>query len=221
MADEIGGAVVASTSPTPRRSTPPSTPRSSALGGLTTVFNNAGVGSLKPLHKYTDKEWDLLVDVNLKGTFNGMRAAIPHLRDVRAAAASSTWRRSAGPPDPGRGPVRGGQGRRHRPDHERRARVRARRRAGQLRLAGLHPHPAHRLRLRHPGLHRAARAATPLGRAGTADDVADVVVFLASDLARYVTGQTWWSTAAACCPAPRSITCSATCSAKAERTDVT
>ena len=32
-------------------------------------------------------------------------------------------------------------------------------------------------------------AATPLGRAGTAEDVADVVVFLASSRARYVTGQ--------------------------------
>ena len=31
-------------------------------------------------------------------------------------------------------------------------------------------------------------ARTPLGRAGTPEDVADVVVFLASDRARYVTG---------------------------------
>jgi NAD(P)-dependent dehydrogenase (short-subunit alcohol dehydrogenase family) len=30
---------------------------------------------------------------------------------------------------------------------------------------------------------------TPLGRIGTPDDVADVVVFLCSDLARFVTGQ--------------------------------
>lgn len=32
-------------------------------------------------------------------------------------------------------------------------------------------------------------AAIPLGRAGTAEDVAEVIVFLASDAARYVTGQ--------------------------------
>lgn len=31
---------------------------------------------------------------------------------------------------------------------------------------------------------------TPLGRVGTPEDVADVVVFLCSDLARFVTGQT-------------------------------
>ena len=45
------------------------------MGGLTVVFNNAGVGSLKPLHTYTPAEFDLLVDVNFKGTFNGLAAA--------------------------------------------------------------------------------------------------------------------------------------------------
>ncbi len=33
------------------------------------------------------------------------------------------------------------------------------------------------------------RATTPVGRVGTPDDVADVVVFLCSDMARFVTGQ--------------------------------
>jgi NAD(P)-dependent dehydrogenase (short-subunit alcohol dehydrogenase family) len=32
-------------------------------------------------------------------------------------------------------------------------------------------------------------AKTPLGRVGTPEDVADVVVFLSSDMARFVTGQ--------------------------------
>jgi NAD(P)-dependent dehydrogenase (short-subunit alcohol dehydrogenase family) len=32
-------------------------------------------------------------------------------------------------------------------------------------------------------------AKTPLGRIGTSEDIADVVVFLSSDLARFVTGQ--------------------------------
>jgi len=39
-----------------------------------------------------------------------------------------------------------------------------------------------------PALARPIEANTPLGRIGTPDEVADVVVFLCSDLARYVTG---------------------------------
>ena len=40
-----------------------------------------------------------------------------------------------------------------------------------------------------PGRHEALVARIPLGRAGTAADLAGVVAFLASDAARYVTGQ--------------------------------
>jgi NAD(P)-dependent dehydrogenase (short-subunit alcohol dehydrogenase family) len=40
-----------------------------------------------------------------------------------------------------------------------------------------------------PGALDPVLAATPLRRAGTPEDVADVVLFLASDLARFVTGQ--------------------------------
>lgn len=39
-------------------------------------------------------------------------------------------------------------------------------------------------------LLEAVRAATPLGRIGEPEDVADVVAFLASDESRWVTGRT-------------------------------
>jgi len=42
----------------------------------------------------------------------------------------------------------------------------------------------------HPERVRAAIDNTPLGRIGTPEDVADVVLFLASDAARFMTGQT-------------------------------
>src|SRR5688572_14169294 len=37
------------------------------LGGLTTLFNNAGVGNVTPMHAYDDDEWERLMGVNLRG----------------------------------------------------------------------------------------------------------------------------------------------------------
>jgi NAD(P)-dependent dehydrogenase (short-subunit alcohol dehydrogenase family) len=42
---------------------------------------------------------------------------------------------------------------------------------------------------RAPSLLDPVREATPLGRTGTAEEVADVILFLCSELSRFVTGQ--------------------------------
>lgn len=160
-----------------------------ALGGLTAVFNNAGVGNLKPLHRYEDAEWDRLVDVNLKGTFHGVRAAVGHLRAAGGGSIVNMASVSGVIPTRGESPY-------------------AAAKAGVIALtrsAALEYGPdGIRVNCVSPGFIRTAltefafanpawvgplEAATPLGRAGTADDVAKVVVFLCSDLAGYVTGQ--------------------------------
>lgn len=51
----------------------------SALGGLTDLVANAGVGRAKGLWDYTDAEWALIVGVNLTGTFNCRRSVLPVL----------------------------------------------------------------------------------------------------------------------------------------------
>ncbi|HEY5155602.1 MAG TPA: SDR family NAD(P)-dependent oxidoreductase [Acidimicrobiales bacterium] len=159
-----------------------------ALGGLTTVFLNAGIGSLKPLHAYTEKEWDLLVDVNLKGTFHGLRAAVPHLQAAGGGAVVTMASVSGIRPTRGEAPY-------------------AAAKAGIIALtrsAALEYGPdGIRVNAVSPGFIRtpltefawsmpdhvaAIEAGTPLGRVGTADDIASVVVFLTSDLAAYVTG---------------------------------
>jgi NAD(P)-dependent dehydrogenase (short-subunit alcohol dehydrogenase family) len=161
-----------------------------SLGGLTAIFNNAGIGNLKPLHSYTEKEWDLLVGVNLKATWNGIRAAVPHLRAAGGGSIVNMASVSGVYPTRGEGPY-------------------AAAKAGTIALtrsAALEYGPdAIRVNCVAPGFIRTSltefafekpawiqplEQRTPLRRAGTADDVAKVVVFLCSDLAGYVTGQT-------------------------------
>jgi len=50
------------------------------LGGLDTLVNSAGVIHIKPLAEVSEPEWDLTLDVNLKGAFLVAQAAAPHLR---------------------------------------------------------------------------------------------------------------------------------------------
>jgi NAD(P)-dependent dehydrogenase (short-subunit alcohol dehydrogenase family) len=159
-----------------------------ALGGLSVVFNNAGIGSIKPLHTYTPAEVDLLLDVNLKGTFNGLRAAVPLLRAGGGGSIVNMASVSGLRPTRGEAPYAAAK-----------AGVIALTMSGALEYGpdGI------RVNVVSPGFIRTPltefawsntdwtdllEAATPLKRAGTAEDVAEAVVFLASDRARYVTG---------------------------------
>ncbi len=161
-----------------------------ALGGLTSIFNNAGIGNLKPLHTYSEKEFDLLINVNLKATWNGVRAAVRHLRDSGGGSIVNMASVSGIYPTRGEGPY-------------------AAAKAGTIALtrsAALEYGPdGIRVNCLAPGFIRTnltefafdnpawvepLERRTPLRRAGTADDVAKVAVFLCSDLAGYVTGQT-------------------------------
>jgi NAD(P)-dependent dehydrogenase (short-subunit alcohol dehydrogenase family) len=75
-----------------------------ALGGLTVLFNNAGVGMAKPLGDVTDDEWALLLDVNLRGTWHGIRGALPHLRAAGRGAIVNMAGTTALRPARGEGP---------------------------------------------------------------------------------------------------------------------
>lgn len=49
-------------------------------GGLDTVFNNAGIEQpVTPSHEVTEKLFDRIIGVNLKGTFFGCKHAFPYL----------------------------------------------------------------------------------------------------------------------------------------------
>ncbi|MEJ7585550.1 MAG: SDR family NAD(P)-dependent oxidoreductase [Acidimicrobiales bacterium] len=159
------------------------------LGGLSDLVTNAGVGMAKPLHTYTDKEWDLLVGVNLTGTFGAMRAAIPMLLEAGGGSIVANASLTGVRPTRGEGPYSAAK-------------------AGVIALAataalecaptvrvncvapGMIDTPLTSLVMDSPTWRAAAEAGTPLGRIGTAREVADVIVFLASPAASYITGQT-------------------------------
>ena len=50
------------------------------FGRLDVVVTAAGVGHWAPLEQTDEQTWDETIDVNLKGTFQVARAALPHLR---------------------------------------------------------------------------------------------------------------------------------------------
>jgi len=157
-----------------------------ALGGISALFNNAGIGAARPLHEYSDRAWAKIVGVNLAGTFHGIRAAVPLMRDtggciVNHASVSGVR------PTRFEGPYSAAK-------------------AGVISLtmdAALEYAPSIRVNCVSPGLVETAltagvlgdadlravlEAETPLRRIGSAVDVANAVVFLVSPLAAYVTG---------------------------------
>jgi NAD(P)-dependent dehydrogenase (short-subunit alcohol dehydrogenase family) len=161
---------------------------SERLGGLAVVFLNAGAGRMAPLHRYAPEEVSRLLEVNLIGVYNGLRAAVPRLLAAGGGAIVTNASVSGVQPTRGEAPY-------------------AAAKAGVIALtrsAALEYGPAIRVNcvspgtirtplteplFRAPGLLDPLLEALPARRAGTPEEVAEVVVFLASERARYVTGQ--------------------------------
>ena len=51
-------------------------------GGLEVLVNNAGIAVAATVVETNEEDWDRVMDVNLKGTFLGMKYAIPAIRDT-------------------------------------------------------------------------------------------------------------------------------------------
>jgi len=158
------------------------------LSGLTTLVNNAGLGLLRPLERLEPKDVERVLRVNLGSAVHATRAALPHLRAAGGGAIVNNASMSGVRPTPGESIY---------------AAAKAALIAFTLATAN-ECGPAIRANCVSPGVIRTRMteglfqlpgalepvlAATPLRRAGTPEDVADAILFLASDLARFVTGQ--------------------------------
>jgi NAD(P)-dependent dehydrogenase (short-subunit alcohol dehydrogenase family) len=162
----------------------------SRLGGLSLLFNNAGGSNIMNIHQWDVDEWKRIVDLNLTGVFHGFKAAVPHILAGGGGAIVSTASISGTRPSAGEAPYSAAK-----------AAVVALTANAALEYAptvrvnsvspGMIHTPLTELLLVEQGLGErdGMIAKTPLGRVGTPGDIADVVVFLCSDLARFVTGQ--------------------------------
>ncbi|MBV8593361.1 MAG: SDR family NAD(P)-dependent oxidoreductase [Caulobacteraceae bacterium] len=57
-----------------------------SFGGLHAVINPAGILRDRMFHKMGEDDWDKVIDVHLRGTFNVCRATIEHFRDQQDGA---------------------------------------------------------------------------------------------------------------------------------------
>lgn len=54
-------------------------------GSVDVLTNIAGITRDGVIHKMSEADWDFVVDVNLKGTYNMIQASVPHMRDIAKA----------------------------------------------------------------------------------------------------------------------------------------
>jgi NAD(P)-dependent dehydrogenase (short-subunit alcohol dehydrogenase family) len=164
----------------------------SELGPVTVLVNNAGKNAYADATRMTVEEWDSVFDVDLKGAWLMARAVLPgmiersHGSIVNIASIHSSLTTAGMFPYAA---AKSGL-------------------VGMTRSLALDVGP-HNVRVNAvspgfiategleqffsamPGAREAALAVHPLGRIGTPENVAEVVCFLASEAAAFVTGANW------------------------------
>jgi NAD(P)-dependent dehydrogenase (short-subunit alcohol dehydrogenase family) len=158
------------------------------LGGLSIIYNNAGTAAFALTHEIAPADWERVVRVNLLGPYHGIRAAVPYMIEAGRGNIVSTASISGVRPAAGESPYAASK-----------AAVIALTASAALEYGPM----GIRVNCVSPGtIHTGMtdpllsftegrdfmRDKTPLGRIGDPEDIADTVVFLCSNAARYITG---------------------------------
>ncbi|HTQ16571.1 3-oxoacyl-ACP reductase FabG [Mycobacterium sp.] len=156
------------------------------FGGLDIMVNNAGITRDATMRKMTEEQFDQVINVHLKGTWNGTRLAAAIMREQKHGAIVNM------------SSVSGKVGMVGQTNYSAaKAGIVGMTKAAAKELA----HVGVRVNAIAPGLIRSAMteampqriwdakvAEVPMGRAGEPSEVASVALFLASDLSSYMTG---------------------------------
>jgi 3-oxoacyl-[acyl-carrier protein] reductase len=158
------------------------------LGGLDILVNCAGVGQYKPVVAVTEEDFAAIFDVNARGTFFALQEAARRIRDggrIISISSGGTLDRA-----PSTSIYCGSKA-----AVEQFTKALAQE-MGPKNVTVNAVSPGFtdtdmfgRLIAQHPEYKAIAAKRSPLGRIGTPQDVADVVIFLASEEGRWVTGQ--------------------------------
>ena len=159
------------------------------FGRLDILVNNAGISGSAVDDVLDTAMWDRLMQVNGRGTFLGVKFAVPAMREAGGGSIVNLSSIS--------GVV--GQNRIHVGYNASKGAVRTLTKsaavqfgADKIRVNSIHPGLMPPMRTSGATADPTFRAkmlqAVPLGRAGEADEVANAILFLASDEASYITG---------------------------------
>jgi NAD(P)-dependent dehydrogenase (short-subunit alcohol dehydrogenase family) len=156
-----------------------------ALGGLDALVLNVGIGSGRGLEGTSAEEWDRVFAINVRSHFLSLKAAIPLMPE----GSSSVLISSIAGLRPGSGIPSYDTSKAAQIGLMRHAAREAARRGGRVNVIAPGLIDTVLGRLASAGRPSRAKTPVPLGRQGTADEVAKAVVFLLSDDASYITGQ--------------------------------
>jgi cyclopentanol dehydrogenase len=155
-------------------------------GRLDILVNNAGIFQRKPMHEISEEEWDLIMDVNGKGVFLGCKAVLGPMKQsgggsiVNISSTAGIRASMSSHYGASKGAVRLMS-----------KSVAVYYAKDGIRCNSVHPGPVDTVMGYEavPESVRAERfARIPLGRFARPEEIANAVMFLASDEASFVTG---------------------------------